>query len=127
MLISKERYEKIEKFVRGFTFLYFFTFALIVFSAAINVIELDKPILYTYDVDYGVESMIVHGELAIIGCVILLPVIFIMPFDKFNKLYGIFKMAVYAVISSTALSFIGEDASYFEEFGYAIEDAAFMY
>ena len=122
----KDNYGKIDKSVRAFTFLYFLLYVLLILPSALDVIELNEPVLYTYDVDYGIEPIIEHGIFALYGCVILLPVIFLMPFDCFNGLYGLVKIIVYVITVTLSTYFIAGDASYFEEFGYAIEDAAFM-
>ena len=121
-----DNYGKIDKGVRIFTFLYFLVYVLLILPSALDVIKLNEPMLYTYDVDYGIEPIIEHGVFALFGCVILLPVIFLMPFDRFNGFYGFIKMFVYVISVGLSAYFIAGDASYFEEFGYAIEDAAFM-
>lgn len=121
-----DNYGKIDKSVRSFTFLYFLVFVLLILPSALDVIELNEPMLYTYDIDYGTEPIIEHGVFALFGCVALLPVIFLMPFDNFNGFYGFVKMFVYVISVVLSMNFIVWDACDFEELGYAIEDAAFM-
>ena len=115
-----ENYSKLDKFVRSFTF------AFIVFSAAVNVSELNEPLLYTYDTEYGIDAIINHGVFGIMGVGMFLPVVFLMPFDRFKTLSDLFKMPLYAIVAYISLSFIIGDAIHFDDFGYAIDNAAFM-
>lgn len=121
-----DNYGKIDKSVRIFTFLYFLVYVLLILPSALDVIELDEPRLYTYDVDYGIEPIIEHGVFALFGCAALLPVIFLMPFDRFNGFYGFVKMFVYVISVGVSTAFIVCDACDFEDLGYAIENAALM-
>jgi hypothetical protein len=121
-----DNYGKIDKSVRVFTFLYFLLYVLLILPSALDVIELNEPMLYTYDVDYGIEPIIEHGVFALFGCAALLPVIFLMPFDRFNGFYGFVKMFVYVITVALSMGFIVADACDFEDLGYAIENAALM-